>query len=467
MTSKTIPAGFKIDGETVTDIVRTRLIEGEYRHALKILDAIEGLSIDDQLKILKGTHKLVGDTEIILQQEDANVEQQMHDWYNQKYGSMFKFQSSFYTPEKYIQSWSQDDEHSPRSIVPSEAAAFSAQFEPQLCNNEDEVLAQCPHIRSLYYSSNYHQALAITVENNNSISLPFVGKAVVLFKQVKEEVPFWVDAFLAKDPLSCVHHFAQHHYLQEDGAFLNDDKPHYESSEEKIERYKKQIIEYANNDKQYGWKILENDEGQTIKVPGRAFLHFVAKNIINIYKTDHQIELPPYTPICTSSLKLPNDDPLHTDCWIGAGLSVQKAYDPGAWEYRLFYDKMAECQYELFEYEFNLLHRGSLEHFSGTTVNVHNYESVERGKRILVLPHLGIEFDTVARQCDAVICEQGGRLAHLVIIGRELGFPVIRLDDATVRFALKSDIVIDFTTGKISSIDTPSESLVKKQKNKM
>lgn len=232
----------------------------------------------------------------------------------------------------------------------------------------------------------------------------------------------------------------------------------FSSYDQQIDQYQQKVIAFADADKEYGWKELINplNSNERLKVPYRAFLHLCVH--LSGFSKLHphlDISLPPYTAIFPAGVKTARDNPLHTDCWLGAGMSIGTAYDSSCWQHQLFYHEIQKCQSSFIgqEMDFTILHSAHKLHFSGTTVNISNFASVPKGKRLLVLPHLGVEFEAVALQCDAIITEHGGKLAHLVTVGREMNIPIIRVEDAAIRFALANSIKIDLMNGKITSVN--------------
>ncbi len=53
---------------------------------------------------------------------------------------------------------------------------------------------------------------------------------------------------------------------------------------------------------------------------------------------------------------------------------------------------------------------------------------------IIVIPNASVDFELSALKAGLIICENGGKLAHLCIVGREFGIPLIRIDNATKIF---------------------------------
>ena len=515
--TRTEEVHFTVEGQFIAEMARTRMQEGNYQSGLRILECLNGLPLENQINILRGKETLTGEnSQVYLVEEDPEVTKVMEEWHQEEFGPIFEFKDKLFKPYAYVQSWSRDDLPKATSHFSPLSTSFTREFESDIFDKMDdsgwgELLADNPHSRSLYYAENPSQDLALTVNSNKDKNLPFSGKAVVLFKQVTEQLPFWAHEYYSKTPFEAVSKLAKVSYaLKKEGAeYYNDsdsdivkdffpdpeledlskqskvdtiNTPEYkearrkfieqyqDKAEEKrwkehdeyVEEIRKKVIEYADNDKQYGWKYLEDSEGNVLKVPARAFLHFAIKRASYMNRgNDENTTLPEYNPIAPRELKMMNDDPLHTDCWLGAGLSLNTAYDHETWQHKLFFEKMFDIQTTYFEHDFNILNRADKKEVKGTIVNPYNYETVPKGERILVIPHLGVEFEVAALQCDAIICETGGKLAHLATVGREMGMPIIRIENAVIAFALPRKVEIDLSEGKIKF---PKEENVKKKK---
>jgi phosphohistidine swiveling domain-containing protein len=501
--TKTQQIGFTVEGKFIAETARTRMQEGNYQSGLRLLECLEGLPLENQINIMRGKETLTGEnSKVFLVEEEPEVAKAMEEWHQSEFGPIFEFKDRLFKPYAYVQSWSSDDLPKSNSYFSPLSNSFIREFENELLEQMDssgwgELLLDNPHSRSLFYAENPTQDLALTIDGNKIKNLPFKGKAVVLFKQVTEQLPFWAHEYYSKTPFEAVSKIAEVNYgLRKEGAeYYSDSKilkdfmpnpqvedlseqysrdlirtPEYEEVrrrfiqeyqirkeeerwaeyEKDIEEVRQKVIDYANNDKEYGWKHLEDEDGNVLKVPGRAFLHFsIGRLSYMSRKGDTNTTLPEYTPVSPRGLKIMNDDPLHSDCWLGAGLPLESAYDHESWQHKIFFKKMFEIQSTYFDHDFNILNRADKKEVKGTIVNPYNYESIPKGERILVIPHLGVEFEVAALQCDAIICETGGKLAHLATVGREMGLPIIRMENAVIAFALPRKIELDLMEGKI------------------
>lgn len=478
---------FSIEGAFIADLARTRLKEGEYQSALNILECLDGLSIEEQINILLGKKTLQGVNDIELVDAPKELMDEMTQWHKDKYGQIFSYHGKLYIPYAYVDSWCREDLPTDEDSYSSVSYNIINDYEGKKLDKTNiqknmNYLKGHLHSRSLHYAENPSKDFALTVNQNDIPSKDWDG-AVVLFKSVEEQIPFWAKNFYAKTPYGAVAVAFENRRLERTGGRYYYDNyveatdkinasysPIPKTQEEKyeeqaqryereLESYKNEVIEFANNDKEYGWKEFQDEEGNNIKVPYRAFLHYAVDFARHNNKLD--VEIPPYTPKFRSGFKMLNDNPYHTDAWVGSGLDIDKAYDSDTWEHKLFMRKMFELQYCFFnEYQFNIITTGKKSSIQGTTVNISNYESVPKGERILVIPHLGVEFETVALQCDAIITETGGKLAHLATVGRELNIPIIRIENAVIQFALPHTFKFDLEEGKYEKI---SENMVQRK----
>lgn len=49
----------------------------------------------------------------------------------------------------------------------------------------------------------------------------------------------------------------------------------------------------------------------------------------------------------------------------------------------------------------------------------------------------------------SIVCETGGKLAHLATLAREFDKSIVRMENATLLFMKKEKVIIDFELGKI------------------
>lgn len=218
------------------------------------------------------------------------------------------------------------------------------------------------------------------------------------------------------------------------------------------------IIDYANNDKEYGWLEFEF-ENVKFKFPKRALIWYVFQHTSMVKK-----HLPPYDAISPIGVKMYGDSRYHTDVMLGAGIPLDSYHDVRTDEGLLFNQAqhVAKMKIEkefskIFSFDFTILANGLPSEVKGFRAMV--YEGVkklekntisnvhilcQKGKtdfsdfypelKAICIPHAGIEFDLVAKKADLIITEVGGKLSHLSTVSRESGKILIRVDDAMNKF---------------------------------
>jgi phosphohistidine swiveling domain-containing protein len=476
---------FIIEGQYITSLCRDLIQEKNYEKAVKILDCLEGITDENKLSILNGKLKLVGKNTVTI--EEDNKAKTYHTWFNQHFKEILKFGNKFYRAYAKVGYWCSEDLYNPEVVYSKESFEFVDQFDSyaDIHNHYFKTYKHHPHCRSLHYANDPSTDLALTIsslDENYDISL-FLN-TVVLFEPITSDMPDLFVKLISENPFEVLSYStkiesrgAQEYYshlpntTQISFEHIPGDDHTEQEVFEKIENMRQQIIEKTNNDKEYGWKILTDENGHTLKVPHLAFLHYCLHPFIYMedsidVKQKLKTTLPPYQAISKSGLKQSNDNPLHTDVWLGAGLDLSESYKHDSWEYQLLLQSQSDYQKDYMGYDFHLMSRGNQKQFIGTTCNIHNYQDIPEEERILVLPHLGIEFEQIALQCRCLITEQGGPMAHLVIVNKELNrqCPIIRVDNACVKFLTQMKIHIDLMEGKINVFDETKE--IKRKKIK-
>ncbi len=147
---------------------------------------------------------------------------------------------------------------------------------------------------------------------------------------------------------------------------------------------------------------------------------------------------PPWEVVSPVGLKLTFDDPYHSDWMLGAGLDLREDYSAFGSEpvSDAAMDARFELQRRLGSYEVAVLADG------GEVTGV-------VGKDVAVLPTLGPEHAEVAMVSRAIIAERGGALAHLAVVGRELGLTIVRDRDAVFRYPKGCVVTINPSNGTV------------------
>jgi phosphohistidine swiveling domain-containing protein len=205
----------------------------------------------------------------------------------------------------------------------------------------------------------------------------------------------------------------------------------------------------AQAEVQGGFMSLTVGEGSgahELRVPRTPFLKWATHGNQKTYGTMHL-----WKPVCPTGIKMMGDDPVHSDWFIGAGLSPRLAYDvehpvnKAAWRFRsnLAYSEGRQCV--------RLAGRGRV---TGAVVFPKSGEGVPEGT-IAVVPNAGVDYALALMSAcrtgaGAVIAAVGGKLAHLATVSREMGARLVVVDDALSRFAEGDVVTIDLEEGTVA-----------------
>jgi phosphohistidine swiveling domain-containing protein len=177
----------------------------------------------------------------------------------------------------------------------------------------------------------------------------------------------------------------------------------------------------------------------------------------------HGKERPVWNKIAGSGLKMYNDDPYHSDWMIGAGVPLDATYDHdedsfGAVVRSCAYSKMSDITAEYTGHAFTVLAKSNISWYSGKIVHAEPGKGVPPGS-IVVVPSAGPDYqlamETASKTGDygpgCIICETGGKLAHLSIVGREMNCLVLMLPNACTMYRDGEHVFIDVEAGTITS----------------
>ena len=171
---------------------------------------------------------------------------------------------------------------------------------------------------------------------------------------------------------------------------------------------------------------------------------------------------PAWRLISPAGLKMPHDDPLHTDWMLGAGLRIDEVYGGSprtlsSIVLRRADEERVRLMREWAGCNFAILSAGEQRRFSGRPVAVSPHESVPAGS-IALARNAGIEYqaamlsacrpDESGRQ-GLIICATGGRLAHLAKVGRELSRTILLVDDAISKLQHARELFVDLDHGQL------------------
>lgn len=170
-----------------------------------------------------------------------------------------------------------------------------------------------------------------------------------------------------------------------------------------------------------------DQEESVVSVPAIPLMRWAARNIRGFRWED----LPEWLPVCPGGLKMPGDNPMHTDWWVGAGFEPRHGYaqehplNKAAWRFALYLSESHGCAFV------KLAGKGRV---LGRVTFPKPNEAVLPGS-IAVVPFAGVDYEmAMLTACKgghgAVISAVGGKLAHLATVARETEARLVVVDNA-------------------------------------
>ena len=190
---------FKVEGAGFTRIVRDLVRDGRWRHALTtVTDGLHGISMEQAISILDGTHKLIGDSHVgmDLVEEDKDDEdvieylkqiEYMYGGYWSPSGS-----DTAWKPYAYVTDYGIHDLHGPRNFRGEDVS-----YRRDIANDGFATSTyQIPEWKS--GSAQYRRAMTYADDpfTDRAYMLEYephtTKKCPVLFRQTEGDLPLWV-----------------------------------------------------------------------------------------------------------------------------------------------------------------------------------------------------------------------------------------------------------------------------------
>lgn len=485
-------ARMSITGAHLTNHARELMSEGEWKLALNFLTQTlggnageKGMSIEQAISVLAGDMRLTGsDNDIGMEAEAPEVKAALMAEYQDLYelSGYLKVDGHMYQAYGFVDNlgpedgWKHKELHSGR---PKTALC------PQWYDRVNTVEQSCcypavfSHEDVAFRARKY--AASPVFDRVYVVTRAWGERVVALFKAVDSgTTPFWLapectspqDAFANVELVLTTTGYCQYNgydleeVLTEQNEASKDSRAPTESEvAEKTEQLRQRdtdarnaeeafrrrceeircaVVAFADSDEEYGWMThhwANPGEGAdvTLRVPKRAMYCYA------LSVTAFRNLMPSYEPVSESGLKMVRDNPFHSDVWLGAGYSIDDAYDRNNPVCKALEWLQYKIQKELLKFSAHVLSRGMS--LTGKVVfsDCPNITSED----VLVLPHGGEEFHVQAMKAGAIICEVGGKVSHLAIVCREQGKSVVRIDDAMTRFYRGQLVTVDSTAGKV------------------
>jgi len=420
---------FKISGEFITKHHRNLVLEGSWIRALKSLsDTLAGMTYDYDVELLSGKIKLIGTSGTKKGIESAKEDpKDVVDYLKAVryfYGGAFRKSGDvWYKPYAIVTNFGKYD-------------AKNVHFDR---NNSHSLRAlhYANSVRDISYSLVVPETPAMHCET--------------LFQKVTAP-PVWLS--MPKTPQEAVDEYLkierrldERGHRQKYGYLENSIKiaalkipQHIDRESEKLreDRIDKEMSELKNKiiakaEKNGGFfdlivKYPKKKEEKIYKIPYIPFKAWVLG--------DYDM----WNPICPTGLKMSNDDALHSDWVVGAGIDIDKLYGFGIDKY---FNDAVWSKRIVIEEEYNknfIVLRGS----GKVTGKITHPEPDEEmlGNEIIVVPNLRSDYYIPATKALAVISEMGGEMSHLTNVSEN--FKIMRVHEALTKYKVGDTVTVDF-----------------------
>ena len=478
-------SSFSISGEYLTDAAREMVVSGNWRGAHRLLtEDLEGLPYPAVLDILKGQKRLVGRDEITVEDEDPDT----RDAYVADVRSV-------YTDGRLVHAGKRYKIYGKVSRLP---AVDSSEWQTGLwkLNTGRE---RFPRVRNEKETDLREFVRPYCDNPNDDLILPVRGNTdrpecvYALFERDYDEVdlPSWMpdaipsSAQAAFDSLEgCVTDYGPEpddkvaadaprmatpaaREPQAADLVALDNTEWYRSYRGAIAKHQAHAAGYTTI-AEYSQALRERVL-TAIAERGDTWLDFAytyadvpyvlryPRSLAARYalmKTPGRELAPAWEPVSAPDLKMDNDNPTHTDLWLALGFDLDGGeYDHASRECSAVADLVAHLQKTLLAYELHVLTAAGKSAVSGIVARYDDPEldsKMRNGNVLVWVPHAGTEYAVLAAKSAAVLCDVGGRLAHLVIVGREQGIPVVRIPAGAPAVPFNVPVRLDLTTGTLS-----------------
>lgn len=489
--NKSSRGGFRITGAYLTQTARTLMVEQGWRKGYELLmEGLEGMEAQTALAVLSGKKRLEGVNE--LEVVDDDCEQKISAVLAPLFQGCFEYRGVVFRAYGVVTRFSMDDYRFSLRVAEEGFAPKNTFWRAAMTDLSVERVhwtdnrSQGSEYRPLMYLEDANSDVLVYIEGH-------AGRMGVVCERCLVDVPLWMTLPKRKEDVQAVLQAewaggrlrdltpvdssmpdqvpcerGGEHVLsaqeqreqtliaeqvldglslkgfsepkQEDEGSLEGDVP---SATVREERYRERVVAFTEADTEFGWRLLESNVGGKVvrlRVPARAFLCAALR------RGGAYDRMPKYSPVCPQGLKMARDCAYHSDAWLGAGMRLEDAYDFDMPEQRLFTESLHTLQRELLRYPFDVLCRGATPYVVGEVCL--DPQKVVKGS-ILVVETASPEYADAALRCQGVIVATGSKLAHMVVVSREEGVPVVRVLEGIGQFEEGMRVSIDFTEGVI------------------
>lgn len=446
----------------MTGFARDRVLEGRWDHAIKTLECLEGISLDQIISILKGNAKLTGDSSgegVGLEADNATKYKADLQY---MFGGVWNNAGRFMRPYGKVTSWGPDD----MTDIATMGRVGKYRHNSMYYADDD----QRDVIQRLFMKDSETRHTEVLFKEVSNFPHPLVEVASLDSPQKA------LDAFLAagrgleergyaggRDRVNGIDEImletqglqAVSKYGEDENGMPLPPMPQspllsgaldrlnkaWDAQDDFVKNHARYVLEIT---KQAGknWLKLGKIDGKVVSVPQAPFENWC------LWRGDGAHLALPWETVCPSGLKMFGDDPYHSDWMIGAGFQPDDMLDHSGRLSKLAFDMRRKVQAKKLGFKVAVLCG------TGTSQSLkaaHPKKGEEcRSDQVAVIPNAGPDYVAAAMTAGAVICEQGGAMAHLVTVSRERDVKIVRVENARKLYPVGMSLVVDCAKGDVS-----------------
>lgn len=465
---------FTIEGRGLTRLIRGLVLEGRHQHALRILDDIEGPTLEQNYAFLRGELNFIGSSD----SEEDPLRFGPEDDDSREYQATLREQwVRLVAPFGLAQGlW---EIYAVLSLGWDATDAAWASKQVGGVGWGDKVNERWFDARSMFYADDSQEDRVFHVDRTCYLArkagdIPAWVPMEWIAQSVGDAAERVRSQGMMEDRGACHDRYEEENFiadlppkkemeiLRKKEVWVDTQDAWNEKHFQEIERYRKEITEQADKNP-LGWFTLavpreEGDERPTsYRVPLAPFRRWVLRK-------PFQEPLPvgdprcPWVNICRPGMKMFFDSPDHSDWMIGAGIPLDAMYGMD----RDTALSVAVGEANLFEYKLEqgdaqmkpLVHGDG--QYTGRVVHPQPDEVCPPGS-VVVIPRADADYYIPAhsgtRNRGVVISEMGGSMSHLAMVGLEDGIPTVLFPRALQLLPVGSLVRVNFETDEVTLLE--------------
>ncbi|MCH9637729.1 MAG: hypothetical protein K0U16_07280 [Gammaproteobacteria bacterium] len=434
-------AHFILTGEAMTSIARQLLLDDEPGKAYRVVaDGLVGDGANEAaLGVLRGTHELVGDSQQGLELVQSSADDFQTD-VAYLYAGRFRDRGKWYRPVAQIGTFgTRDGDWALKKV------------DGAIGSPGTRSMRRWWFFRAFFYCSDGEVPHLLELDGESTW---------VIFEPCGEPPHWHRPSTTAQEALDEA--IATGRSLSERNAdpYLKErpaPRPSREAIRKRIaeadrreEERRVQLEEYAAAIRAQAGSdtvLLVLKDGRELTVPRAPFVRWA------LARTDLWKFAPEWKNVTPSGLKLAMDNPDHTDWVLGAGLTLDEAYESevteAAWDVAHEFQEAARSTQRPYPGIFTALeHLDALVHTAAVLVDAGDRRGTV-GTDIAVFPDADASRAEQLEGIAGVVVETGGKLAHFAIVTKGRGITVMRHPDACKLFSPGTQLELNPKTGRI------------------